>query len=81
MSVENIKVTVKFFANLQKYGPEKSTEYFPMNSTVNDILEKYDIPKNEMKLIILINGKPHQTEKTSLKEGDIVAIFPPLAGG
>jgi len=81
LSEENVKIIVKFFANLRKYGPEKSTEIFPMNSTVNDILEKYNIPKNEMNLIILINGKPHQTEKTSLNEGDTVAIFPPLAGG
>jgi len=81
LSEENIKVVVKFFANLRKYGPEKSTEYFPMDSTVNDILEKYHIPKDEMNLIILINGKPHQTEKTSLKDDDTVAIFPPLAGG
>jgi molybdopterin converting factor small subunit len=32
-------------------------------------------------LIILINGTPHQKRETLIKNGDIVAIFPTLAGG
>jgi len=40
----------------------------------------FNIPK-ESKLIILINGIPHQKKDTVIKNGDIVAIFPPLAGG
>lgn len=35
----------------------------------------------EVKLIILINGTPHQKRETLIKNGDIVTIFPTLAGG
>ncbi|MFX0057584.1 MAG: MoaD/ThiS family protein [Candidatus Hodarchaeota archaeon] len=78
---EDIFVTVKFFADLLKFGPQKSKERFPKNSTIKSILEKYKISEKKSKLIILVNGKPHITVDYLLNEGDIVAIFPPIAGG
>ncbi|MHA1266093.1 MAG: MoaD/ThiS family protein [Candidatus Helarchaeota archaeon] len=76
-----INVKVKFFASLRKYGPIEETISLPDNSTVSAIFEKYRIPSQERKVIILINNQPHHTEASRLKEGDIVAIFPPIGGG
>ncbi|MHA1669920.1 MAG: MoaD/ThiS family protein [Promethearchaeota archaeon] len=76
-----ITVTIKLFANLRELGPAKSIEKFRKETTVQDILDKYHLPYNEMKLIILINGKPHITPEHILRNKDILAIFPPLAGG
>lgn len=76
----DITATVKFFANLRDNAPPKKTITLPLGSTVSTILEMFSISK-EVKLIILINGTPHQKRETVIKNGDIVAIFPPLAGG
>ncbi|MFX1448726.1 MAG: MoaD/ThiS family protein [Promethearchaeota archaeon] len=77
---DEITVTVKFFANLRRTAPPKKVITLPLGSTVSAILDMYSI-LTEAKLIILINGIPHQKKETIIKNGDTVAIFPPLAGG
>ncbi|MFX0057963.1 MAG: MoaD/ThiS family protein [Candidatus Hodarchaeota archaeon] len=79
--LNSIEVMVKLFADLRKYGPEKSITYVPEGSTTRKIIEKYNIPKKEGNLIILINGIPCHSKNCILKAGDVIAIFPPLAGG
>lgn len=76
-----ISVTVKFFATLREFGPSEEIVTIPENSNINLIFEKYKIPKEERRAIILVNGRPHQNHKTILKDGDIIAIFPPIGGG
>ena len=75
-----ISVTVKFFANLRSIAPPKKIVSLPSGSKVRTVLEMFNIPK-DANLIILINGAPHQKKDTVVNNGDIVAIFPPLAGG
>ena len=75
-----ITATVKFFANLRSIAPPKKIVSLPLGSTVGTILDLFTISK-DTKLIILINGSPHQKRETLVRDGDIVAIFPPLAGG
>ena len=77
---KEISATVKFFATLRSVAPAKKIITLVLGSTVNTILNMFDISE-ETKLIILINGAPHQKRETVVKNGDIVAIFPPLAGG
>ena len=76
----NITATVKFFANLRASAPPKKIVSLPTGSTVSTVLDMFTISK-ETKLIILINGSPHKKRETIIKDGDTVAIFPPLAGG
>jgi len=75
-----INATVKFFANLRSIAPPKKVITLPFGSTVSTILDMFNISK-DIKLIILINSIPHQKKDTIIRNGDIVAIFPPLAGG
>lgn len=75
-----ISITVKLFADLQKYGPAKSILDMPEGSTINSIVEKYRIPK-EKKIIMLVNGLPRYDKNLILNNNDTLAIFPPLAGG
>jgi molybdopterin converting factor small subunit len=77
---DEIIATVKFFANLRIIAPPKKVITLPLGSTVGTILDMFNVSE-KMKLIILINGVPHQKRETIVKNGDIVAIFPPLAGG
>jgi molybdopterin converting factor small subunit len=81
MSDKIIEVTVKFFATLRKYGPEKEVISIPEHSKVKLLFDKYNIPEDERKAIILVNGHPHRELKTILKDGDLIAIFPPIGGG
>ena len=76
-----INVKVKLFAELQKYGPVTSEIDLPEGSTIKSVLIKYRIPKEETNLIIMVNGMPHQKSNRVLNDGDILAIFPIIAGG
>lgn len=48
-------------------------------SCAGDIIQKLNIPKEEVS-ILLINGF-HQKPESTVKDGDIVALFPPVGGG
>jgi len=76
-----IYITLKLFADLKKYGPTKSIIDIPEGSTLNTALKKYKISRDKQKLIVLINGRPCYDNNFVLKDGDTVALFPPLAGG
>jgi len=81
MNNTSISVTVKFFATLRQYGPDKEVLKIPENSEVKILFDKYNIPKDERRAIILVNGRPHKELKTILKDGDLISIFPPIGGG
>jgi molybdopterin converting factor small subunit len=49
------------------------------HTRVQDILSRLKIPE-EIPKIILINGV-HGKKDQTFKEGDILSIFPPVAGG
>ncbi|MEA2070374.1 MAG: MoaD/ThiS family protein [Asgard group archaeon] len=81
MTDKKIKVTVKFFASLREFGPKKEKITLPKNSTVKDILDKYNIPEENRNVIVLINRKPHKKIDDELSNNDYVVIFPPIGGG
>ena len=79
-----MKIEVKLFATLRDYLPEGSGRFsckmeIEDSSRVEDILSKLNIPE-EMPKIILVNGV-HGKKEQVLKEGDILSVFPPVAGG
>ncbi len=83
-----MKVDVKLFANLRARMPNGTGKGFVEledNATLVDLLNKLDIPE-ELSQMTLINGEScppdvEWREKKQLKEGDVVSVFPPLAGG
>ena len=81
MSNKTIKVTVKFFATLRKYGPDREVLSIPEHSKIKFLFDKYNIPEDDRRAIILVNGQPHKELGNSLKNGDLIAIFPPIGGG
>lgn len=77
-------IEVKLFATLDKYLPAGSEKHtgkieVPEGTTAGQIVEKLGIPP-DMPKILLINGV-HSASEDFLKEGDTLALFPPLAGG
>jgi sulfur carrier protein len=76
-----MKITIKLFAFLRQ-GRFKIREFdFSEGTQVGQILDVLAISRQEMEIgIIFINGKRAEFDSV-LKANDILAIFPPVAGG
>lgn len=72
-------ITVKLFASLRKNRFAIEGRKYESGQSVRDVLAGLDIPEEEA-AIIFINGR-HADLPSILKEGDTLAIFPPLGGG
>jgi len=84
-----MKITFKLFATLTDYLPPEARRSNQVEldidpaATVQQIIEPYGMPPKLVHLV-LINGKyvaPEQRLSTTLSEGDVLAIWPPIAGG
>ena len=72
-------IEVRVFATLRQ-GRDKVTMLPPEGiACAGDVLKKMGIPAGEVS-ILLVNGS-HKTPETPVKDGDIVALFPPVGGG
>ena len=79
-----MEIEVKLFATLRDYLPKGSGRFsckieIDASTRIQDILSRLKIPE-EIPKIILVNGVHRQTEQI-LKEGDVLSVFPPVAGG
>ncbi len=79
-----VEIEVKLFATLRDYLPKGSGRFsctlkIDGDGRVKDVLDMLKIPE-EIPKIILVNGI-HGKADQLLKEGDVVSIFPPVAGG
>ena len=69
----------------KKYSayPESSGKFlaldFSENSTVEEVLDKLDLPR-DIPLLLILNEKESHLGQT-LKEGDQLIICPPIYGG
>lgn len=81
MTNKQITVTVKFFASLREFGPKKEEVKLPENSSIKNVLDKFKVPEEKRDVVLLINGRPHKKIEDTLQNGDVLAIFPPIAGG
>ncbi len=79
-----MEIEVKLFATLRDYLPKGSSRFscrmeIDGHTRVQDIVRELRIP-DEIPKIILVNGIHGKAEQI-LKEGDVLSIFPPVAGG
>jgi len=84
-----MKITFKLYASLAQHlppeaagGNEVQIDIAP-DSTIADIIAPFNLP---MKLVhlVLINGvyvAPEARVTRTLVDGDVLAIWPPIAGG
>ena len=79
-----MRVEVRLFATLERFLPPGSRDGVavldvPEGSTAGDVARRLGIPAG-LDRVLLING--HEAEPgQSLAAGDVVDLFPPLAGG
>jgi len=71
-------IKIKLFASLRKFGPDEQVVELPENATIDDAINSLNIPK--IALLKIVNGE-HRPATYPLKDGDELALFPPIAGG
>jgi sulfur carrier protein ThiS len=88
-----LRVTFKLYAMLavhlpneyrghQRDGNELALDV-PEGTTVEQVTRQFKLPEKLVHLV-LVDGKyiaPQDRERRELKEGEVLAIWPPIAGG
>jgi molybdopterin converting factor small subunit len=72
-------VEVRLFATFREGRFKEKELELPEESSVGDLLKYLKIPEKDAKVII-VNGLGVSVEH-KLRDHDVVAIFPPVAGG
>lgn len=83
-----MKITLKLFATLRDYLPSDAVENgvqvdIADDATPNELIDEYRIPR-KLAHLVLLNGiyvEPQKRDVSLFKDGDTLAIWPPVAGG
>lgn len=84
-----MRITLKLFASLTDFLPDahRRDNQMPLDlapgTTVLQVIEPLNIPV-KMVHLVLVNGHyvaPEDRPSRALLEGDVLAIWPPIAGG
>ncbi|MCU0931933.1 MAG: MoaD/ThiS family protein [Serpentinimonas sp.] len=83
-----MEITFKLFATLGDYlPPEAKFNQIALqvkeNTTVQAVIDPFNLPPKLVHLVLL-NGQyvnPEDRATKVLKEGDVLAVWPPIAGG
>ncbi len=74
-----MKIKVKLFATLRIDRFSEEVFEVESGSTISDIIDVLGLPSEQVS-IMFVNGR-HAKPDTVLKEGDELAMFPPIGGG
>ncbi len=84
-----MKITFKLFATLTDYLPPDARRANQLeldiapDTPIAKVYEPFGLPE-KMVHLVLVNGRyiaPEVRASTTLVEGDVLAIWPPIAGG
>lgn len=80
----NIQVEIRLFAYLRELLPKENRGVkqveIKKNLTIDNLMDEIGIVEKEI-MIVMINGIRKLDYNEPLKDGDRVAIFPPVGGG
>ena len=85
----DMRITFKLYASLTQYLPADSRYdnrvqlELPEGSPIAEVIAPFGLPERLVHLV-LVNGTyvpPEQRLTHVLKDGDVLAIWPPIAGG
>ena len=74
-----MEIKVRLFATLRENRDKELQLSLSEGVTPADIFVKLEIAKEDV-AILLVNGRDGNPDQT-LKDGDVVSIFPPVGGG
>ena len=85
-----MRITFKLHATLTDYLPPESRGKInaveidvPEDTTIAALVERYRLPPKAVHLV-LVNGvflAPAERPTARFRDGDVIAIWPPIAGG
>lgn len=84
-----MRITFKLYASLTSYLPPEARQGNQIEldvapaASVADIVAPFNVPMKLLHLV-LVNGvyvPPNERATRELREGDVLAIWPPIAGG
>jgi molybdopterin converting factor small subunit len=83
-----MRITLKLFATLRDYLPKDTDQLgavleVPERTSPEQVLQRFQVPPEQVYLV-LINGvyvEPDGRSRPVLKDGDVLAVWPPVAGG
>jgi len=83
-----MRIKFKLYAMLSDYLPDGAIDNaveidVPEDASPNSVIDQFKVPR-ELSHLVLVNGVfAYQSERDAaiLKEGDTLAIWPPIAGG
>ncbi|MFT5043879.1 MAG: molybdopterin synthase sulfur carrier subunit [Porticoccaceae bacterium] len=84
-----MKIKFKLFATLQDLLPAGAVKNIveidvAHDASLNDIIDEYRVPR-KLAHLVLVNGIFHcetdRDQRGALKKDDVLAIWPPVAGG
>jgi sulfur-carrier protein len=74
-----MKIELNLYASLARSVPRTGSVDVDEETTILGLLRRLDVPMDKVKIIFL-NGI-HASGEESLKDGDRIGVFPPVAGG
>ena len=83
-----MKITLKLFATLGQWLPEGANANAAQvqvadGATAHQIIDQFGVPRDKVHLV-LVNGAyldAAARDASNINEGDVLAIWPPVAGG
>jgi len=76
-------ITIKLYANMRQYWPNVprsgSTLELPEGSTIQEALTRLGV--SEQAPVVAMRNEQVEALTCTLEEGDVLSLFPPVAGG
>ncbi len=83
-----IRITFKLYASLAQFLPAGARQHavaldVPVGTTPNALIDRHTVPR-PLAHLVMRNGNyvpPTERDTPILQDGDVLAIWPPVAGG
>jgi molybdopterin synthase sulfur carrier subunit len=80
-----MKIELRLFASLRKRLPPGSPRgkcdlELAEGTTIGAVLERMGIPRDYAQMV-LVNGEHDRDFERVLRDGEVLSVFPPVAGG
>jgi molybdopterin synthase sulfur carrier subunit len=83
-----VRIEFKLFASLMEYLPAGTKGHrvvieVPDGTTIEEVIDRFKVPRQRAHLVVC-NGvfvHPADRDRHLLQQDDVVALWPPIAGG